>query len=372
MKKQTAVIALLAIIAIIAAGIAFRYFQNKKTASASTAASQVSVTAETIAWAPMKEVLSYTGVLAGNNQVTVVSQTSGTVEKVRMEVGRRCRQGDTLAVADNEMQQAGLAQAQAQVLAAQTNHEKALKDLKRTQALAADSAISQSNLENAQLGADAALAQLKSAQAALSVARKHYDDTYIRTPISGSIAAKKIDRGATVAPGTEIAVVVDDSRFKVTAMVSEMDINKMQTGDTAAVTVDAVPGTQLTGRISAIGSVPSQQGRLYPVEISVEGQQAGLLKAGMFCRAAVTAKTIDSALSVPEGAVATDPDGNQYIFTVENDRALRKTVKLGFKYAGRYQVLSGLERGSTVIVSGRERVSEGAAIVVVGRAVDNN
>jgi membrane fusion protein (multidrug efflux system) len=70
--------------------------------------------------------------------------------------------------------------------------------------------------------------------------------------------------------------------------------------------------------------------------------------------------------------VATDPDGGQYVFTVDNTRALKKTVKLGFKYAGRYQVLSGLERGSTVIVSGRERVSEGAAIVVVGRAVDNN
>jgi membrane fusion protein, multidrug efflux system len=372
MKKSTLIIIVLIAIAVIAAAVGVRYLHNRKMASSSTSAAKVSVTVETLAKSPMKEVLLYTGVLAGNNQVTVVSQTSGTVEKVRMEVGRKCRQGDTLAVADNELQQAGLAQAQAQVLAAQTSHEKAVKDLKRTESLRADSAVSQVNLENVQLNADAALAQLKSAQAALSVARKHYDDTYIRTPISGSIAAKKIDRGATVAPGTEIAVIVDDSRFKVTAMVSEMDINKMQTGDTAAVTVDAVPGTQLTGRISAIGSVPGQQGRLYPVEISVEGPQAGQLKAGMFCRAAVTAKSLDSALSVPEGAVATDPDGSQYVFTVENDRAIRKTVKLGFKYAGRYQVLSGLERGSTVILSGRERVSEGAAIVVVGRAVDNN
>jgi RND family efflux transporter MFP subunit len=341
-------------------------------ASSSTGAAKVSVIVETLAKSPMKEVLLYSGVLAGNNQVTVVSQTSGTVEKVRMEVGRKCRQGDTLAVVDNELQQAGLAQAQAQVLAAQTSHEKAVKDLKRTESLRADSAVSQVNLENVQLNADAALAQLKSAQAALSVARKHYDDTYIRTPISGSIAAKKIDRGATVAPGTEIAVIVDDSRFKVTAMVSEMDINKMQTGDTAAVTVDAVPGTQLTGRISAIGSVPGQQGRLYPVEISVEGPQAGLLKAGMFCRAAVTAKSLDSALSVPEGAVATDPDGSQYVFTVENDRALKKTVKLGFKYTGRYQVVSGLEPGSTVVVSGRERLNDGSSVSVTGRAGDHN
>jgi membrane fusion protein, multidrug efflux system len=372
MKKSTLIIIVFIAVAVIAAAVGARYLHNRKIASSATASAAVSVTVETLEKSPMKEVLAYTGVLAGNNQVTVVSQTAGTVEKVRMEVGRKCRQGDTLAVVDNELQQAGLAQAQAQVLAAQTSHEKAVKDLKRTESLHADSAVSQVNLENVQLGADAALAQLKSAQAGLSVARKHYDDTYIRTPISGSIAAKKIDRGATVAPGTEIAVVVDDSRFKVTVMVSEMDINKMETGQRAAVTVDAVPGRELTGRISSIGSVPAQQGRLYPVEIMVEDAAAGGLKAGMFCRAGVVAALLDSALSVPEGAVASDPDGGSYVFSVENGKPVKKLVRLGFKYAGRYQVLSGLERGSTVIVSGRERVSEGAAIVVVGRTVDNN
>jgi membrane fusion protein (multidrug efflux system) len=372
MKKSILITILLIAVGLIAVAVGIRYAHNKKLATSATASTTVSVTVETLEKSPMKEVLSYTGVLAGNNQVTVVSQTAGTVEKINMEVGRKCRQGDVLAVVDNEMQQAALAQAQAQVLAAQASHEKAVKDFKRAESLRADSAVSQTNLENAQLGADAALAQLKAAQAGLALARKHYDDTYLRTPISGSIAAKRVDRGATVAPGSEIAVVVDDSRFKVTVMVSEMDINKMETGQRASVTVDAVPGRELTGRISAIGSVPGQQGRLYPVEIMVEGTQAPGLKAGMFCRAGVVAALLDSALSVPEAAVASDPDGGSYVFAVENGRPVKKPLKLGFKYAGRYQVLSGLERGSTVIVSGRERVSEGAAIVVVGRAVDNN
>jgi membrane fusion protein (multidrug efflux system) len=370
--KKTVLIVVIIAVAIIAVAVGVRYAHNKKLAASATASSAVSVTVETLEKSPMKEVLSYTGVLAGNNQVTVVSQASGTVEKVRMEVGRRCRQGDTLAVVDNDMQQAGLAQAQAQVLAAQTNYDKAQKDLKRTESLRADSAVSQVNLENVQLAADAALAQLKAAQAGLALARKHYDDTYLRTPISGTIAAKRVDRGATVAPGSEIAVVVDDSRFKVTVMVSEMDINKMETGQRAALTVDAVPGRELTGRILSIGSVPAQQGRQYPVEIMVEGAEAGGLKAGMFCRAGIVAALVDSALSVSEGAVASDPDGGSYVFIVENGRPVKKPVKLGFKYANRYQVLSGLEQGSTVIVSGRERVSEGAAIVIVGRTVDNN
>jgi RND family efflux transporter MFP subunit len=362
MKKSVLIVIMLAVIALIAVGIGIRYMQNKKVAAPVINAAQVSVTVETLARAPMKEVLAYTGALAADNQVTVVSQTSGTVEKVKLEVGRKCKQGDTLAVVNNEMQHAALEQAQAQVLAAQANYDKALKDLKRTQSLAAENAVSQVNLENAQLGADAALAQLKAAQAGRTLASKQYNDTYLRTPISGRIATKRIDKGATVAPGSEIAEVVDDSRFKVTVMVSEMDINKMETGRPAAVTVDAVPGKEFSGIIASIGSVPSHQGRLYPVEVSIDGSHAEGLKTGMFCRANVTIQTVDGAFSVAAGAVATDPNGGTYVYTVENGKAAKKPARLGFKYAERYQLISGLNEGAVVIVTGRERVNEGTSV----------
>ncbi|MBN1979916.1 MAG: efflux RND transporter periplasmic adaptor subunit [Chitinivibrionales bacterium] len=333
-----------------------RYQHKKSVSNQVQTAEIIAVSAYEATRSTLKEELRYTGTLECANLVPVISQTSGTIERMIMTVGMHCRKGDTLAVVASSMQEAAFEQAQAQVLAAQTNYQKTLKDLQRIEKLHADTIATQYDLENMQLSVKAALAQLKSSQAGLKVAEKQFDDTYIRAPINGTIATRHANIGVTVAPGAQLAIIVDDSQFKLKILVSELDIAKIKKGQEVAISVDAFADRRFTGSIQTISGLPSEQGRSYPVEVIIDGKQYSELKTGMFCRASISTRIIPDALIIPEQAVQMGVNETTFVYIVENEYAVQTPVTLGVKYENNYEVLAGLRQGSRVVVAGKERL----------------
>jgi RND family efflux transporter MFP subunit len=355
------VIIALAVILSIAGRLVYKHSQARQERAPERITISVACAKDTL----MREMLTYTGMIEGYNQVTVLSQTAGTVEKISMSVGRYCSAGTVLATVANTMQQAVLDQAEAQKLAATTNLRKAQKDLERMTRLANDKAIPENELENVQLNSDACLAQLKSAEAQVSIARKNYNDTYIKSPITGRIAGKMLDVGATVMMGSPVAVIVDDSRFKIKISVSEMDLSRVSAGQDVSVIVDAFPKMDFKGRIETIGGVPEGQARTYPVTVVMSGKQNESLRPGMFCRCAIALRVLDSALTIPETALLTASDGSISVFVVRDKKHAQIPIQVGFKYAGRYVVTSGLTPGDTVVTTGKERLTSASAEIVI-------
>lgn len=323
----------------------------------------ISVVTKDVIQGPIQESINFTGTLEGREQAEVLSQTAGVVEKILFTPGQNCSIGQVLAVVENSQQEAAVAQGSAQVMAAETNYEKAQKDLKRMETLYNSNVATKDNLEIAQMSVKSAFAQLKGAQAGLKAAQKQLSDTYIKATIQGKVATKLINLGQTVSPGTAIAQLVDDSAFKLKLLVPESNITKIKSNQSVDVTVDVIPGTTFKGRISSVGLAFDDQGTSYPVEITVNRGANKEIKAGMFARCLIGVSQKSDAMLIPREAV-TIVDDQAFVYVVNGNKAAKKMIQLGLKGDLNYEVLDGLTYTDKVITIGKEQISDGSSILI--------
>ena len=98
-------------------------------------------------------------------------------------------------------------------------------------------------------------------------------------------------------------------------------------------------------------------GGLFPITIEIPNRQ-GLLKPGMYCTANLEVSNELNALAIPSKAVI-QTDSFPQVYVIQNGKAQLVPVKLGLKTEGYAQVISGVNLGDNVVVSGQNRLSPG-------------
>ncbi len=152
-----------------------------------------------------------------------------------------------------------------------------------------DAAVSQMNSATSQLASAKAL--LKQEEAALAFAESKLADTIIKTPVSGTVIFKSMEKGETVSPGVTILTVVDLNSLYARVDVDETKIGEVTLNGPARVTVEGMPGKTFKGRISEIGRYAEfatqrdvvrgrEDIKTFRVKVRVHDPE-GLLKPGM-------------------------------------------------------------------------------------------
>ena len=206
-------------------------------------------------------------------------------------------------------------------------------------------------IENARLS-------LESARLSAGTAADHLEDYTITSPISGTVIEKTFKAGDKVdgvASGT-LAVIYDLSCLKMEMNVSELDIGKVQVGQTVELTASALPGEVFTGTVEkvSINGTTTKGFTNYPVTVTVK--EYGQLKPGMNVSATILCDTAEDALCVPVDAVArgntvlvAGPDALAEDGTVADPALLEeRQVVLGRSDADYIEITSGLADGETV------------------------
>jgi len=351
MKKRKLIISVIAVLVVIVAIL----IMNKKKMASFTAGGIKEVyyvSVQTASKKNLSESLSLVGTLYANNDVNIVSETSGKVTTVFAKVGDYKAAGSVLFQVDDELRKAAL-------MSAEASYEKAKKDYARTQALFQQKAATDAQLDLAKLGSAMAEAQYV-------VAKRQLADTKIKTPISGFVTARYIDLGSMVqgAPqSTVVANIVDISRVKVKLNVSEKDAFLLKAGDQVSVTSDVYPAVIFTGRIESIGA-KGDEAHTFPLEISIANQTTHLLKAGMFARVSFTSIKSNETIVIPRAALVGSVKAPQ-IFVVENGIAKLRTITVGDESGLYIQVLSGLNGGETVVVNGQNNIVDNTKVEVL-------
>ncbi len=321
----------------------------------------VSVETHEVQIGEISEHESYTGTLEGKEQADIISQTSGVVEKILFTPGQNCKAGQELCIIENSQQKAGVEQASAQVIAAESNYEKAQKDYARMEQLYKDKVSTKDNLELSQLNVKSAYAQLKGAQAGLMMAEKMYSDTRIKSSIEGKIATKLVNLGQTIAPGMPVARIVDDSEFKLKILVSESRISSIKKNQSVKITIDALPSLQIDGHIQSVGLAFEGEGKSYPVEITIPHKTHEDIKSGMFTRCDIKTGSNAQALLIPESALITE--NNEYFVYVADGNKVQKTkVEIGLRDPEHVEIINGLQKGMMVVTTGKEMLNEDSLI----------
>lgn len=171
----------------------------------------------------------------------------------------------------------------------------------------------------------------------------------IHSPVAGTVLERGVSEGQYVSADTPLFTVVDLSRVWVLGDLYEMDFTRVQAGDAARFTADALPNRSLEGRVDFVYPTVSSETRTIKVRMSVDNT-GGLLRPGMYGRVVVTGRGVQ-ALVVPEEAIVNTGE-HAYVFIARAGGHFEpRMVTLGVRDHDHVQVLQGLAAGDTVVSS---------------------
>ena len=184
MKKKTK--ALLGMVGFIALIVAILFYNKSKMAAQSSnqVINSYAVSVTEVKRDRVSDVNSLVGTIVANHDVEIAAEAGGKVVAVYAEVGDYKKKGDVLIQLDDELKHAALE-------IAEVTYNKAKKDLGRFESLASEHTVTDQQLETARWS-------FKSAEAQYVTAKRQYEDTKIKTPISGIVTARNADLGANV------------------------------------------------------------------------------------------------------------------------------------------------------------------------------
>jgi len=292
--------------------------------------------------------------------VTISSEVAGRVDRVLVEVGSRVAKGTPLIEVDRETFAIYLAQAQANVQAAQADLALAVKDLERKQDLRSDETIPQATLDKAQAGFDLAKARLAAAEASLSLAQRNYDRSVIRAPAAGAITERMVVAGQWADVGERLLYLAIGGKVKIAARVPESWVGRFVGLETFDFTIGA-GSTVHTAEIYSLQPVVREASRSF--EIVGTAPAASNMRPGMFANVTLTSPETKRTLWLPASALSTS-DLPQ-VLMVEMDTIIYRKVQIGRRDNGTIEIVSGLAEGEQVIkdVSGLTR---GLPVTIVG------
>jgi membrane fusion protein, multidrug efflux system len=295
-----------------------------------------------------KKTVEESGVLRAGAEVLVLSETTGRVLGVSGEVGDRVSAGRILAMVEKEV-------VESQYVLAKTNCENAEKDLARNGNLVGGGAITRQQLE-------ASTAAFQNAKANLTALKKQLENTEVRAPVTGTIARRSIEKGASLVPSLPLFTIVDQDRMVFTIKMAETDCAVMRKGMRAAIKFDALPQENFSGIVRSIGIVPDFSGR-YDVDLDVANRNQ-LLRAGMSGACMFEIVSQDSALVIPRKCIVGSIQ-EAAVFIQDGDSVTLQAITADPLNESDVLVVNGLSLREKVVVSGQINLRTGSKVKVI-------
>jgi HlyD family secretion protein len=286
------------------------------------------------------DVVDATGTINAVILVQVGSQVSGSIAKLNVDFNSRVHKSDIVALIDPALFQGALLQAsadldnaKANLVAAKANLEKAKAtaqqtkaDFDRTAQLTTDKIMSQqqldlakANYDSANAGVGAAVANVTQAEAqvsqkaaALAVAQTNLNYTVIRSPIDGTVVARNVDVGQTVAASlqapTIFTIAQDLTKMLVYTKTDESDVGNIRPGKAVTFKVDAFPKDTFHGVVSQVRMNPTTVQSVVTYDTIIEFANPELkLFPGMTAYVTIPVATVQNSLKVPNTALRYKP-----------------------------------------------------------------
>jgi len=340
--------------------------------SAVPAAKVAGATVERIAVTSVPDMLEISGTVKARTSALVSARIPGTINVLRVREGDRVRKGQLLAQLDAQESQATAAVAVAGIDEAQRGLEEArsrkrLADVTfdRYQKLFAEQAITRQEFDVKQADRDLAAqgvaraeARLKQAQEGSRSASTMADYTKIIAPISGIITSKQADLGATVFPAQPLMTIEDEGSYQLELAIPESMASRVKPGMAVQITLDAV-GSSQNATIAEIVPAADPGSRTFIAKVNLA--QKGL-KSGMFGRGRIALGTSSNGIVIAHRAVV-ERGALTSVWVLDKENIARmRLVKTGKVMGDRVEILSGLSEGDRVVVSGVEKITEGAKV----------
>lgn len=274
----------------------------------------------------------------------ITPQSASRINKIYVEIGDHVKAGQTLATMDA------------------INLEKLRLQIKndsieygRTKELYEIGAVSQANYEAMTL--------------AYEVSKKTYsnllENTILRSPISGIVTARNYDEGDMYAMAQPLFVVQNITPVKMLVNISESNYSKIKKGMEVDIVADAFSGETFKGKVNLVYPTIDARSHTFPVEIIVDNKDEKL-RPGMFTRVTINYGT-NYRVVIPDNAVLKQVGADdKFVYVLNDDNTVSYIpVTLGTRMGNRYEVISGIDDGATIVTSGQTRLRNNIKVDIV-------
>lgn len=273
---------------------------------------------------------------------SIIPNSPLRIEKIFVEVGTNVKKGDKLVQLDaKDLDKLNL------------QYEFQKRDFERIEELYKVGGVSKADYENAKTQLDVTRKTIDS----------RYENTILTSPIDGVVSARNYDNGDMYS-GQPVLVVEQISPVKMKINVSESYYANTTKDLDVKLTFDAYGNEEFNGKIKIIYPTINAATHTFPVEIEVENANLKI-RPGMFGRAVVNFGSKEHVV-VPDMAVKKQTgSGDFFVYTYENGKVKHNKVILGRRLGDRYELISGVENGASVVVAGIENLADGIEVEVI-------
>ncbi len=340
----------------------------------------------------INDVVEATGTINAVITVQVGSQVSGTIAKLNADFNSRVHRGDVVALIDPALFKGALLQAaadlenaNANLLATKANMEKAEAavvqanaDYDRAVNLTRDGVMSHQQFDQAKMNYDSTKASEKAAaasitqaqaqasqkKAAVAVAQTNLDYTVIRSPIDGTVVARNVDVGQTVAASlqapTIFTIAQDLKKMWVYAKTDESDVGNIKVGKPVTFKVDAFPKETFHGTVNQVRMNPTTVQSVVTYDTIIEFENRDLkLFPGMTAYATIPVASVQSVLKIPNTALRYKPP-----MSAEEILAIYKVRGIGDGASNLAEKSTATSAQPTPLTQGAPRAPKNDSVVV--------
>lgn len=325
------------------------------------------------------ESITASGTINPLSTVSIGTQASGRIAEIYVDYNSEVKEGQLLALIDQDNAKANVAQreaaleiAKAQVAVEENNIKYYKKALDRISKLNASKYSTEKELEAAERDYDNAVAQMvleqaqvKQAEASLNSAKTELSYTEIKSPVDGIVISKAVEVGQTVAASfstPELFSVAEDlTKMQIEASVVEADISKVKEGQTARFTVDSYPDEYFIGKVVQVRNEAVSISNVISYTVVIEIDNSELkLKPGMTANVEIITAEEKDVLLAPNQALRfymeEGADAKRYqdrgIWIMRKGTPVRIVIKNGVSDDNNTKIISDeLKAGDMVIIS---------------------
>lgn len=327
------------------------------------------------------QVRSY-GTVKAQDLVSVSPQVSNRLTNIYVDLGDTVEAGQLMAKIYDKTFRDQLSQAQAQLAQSRIALRRDSAQFERQRQLLEMDLVSDSEYEIALATYRNTMAQLESARASLTQAQENFNFTEVRAPVNGVVVSRSLEEGDLAPSGQTLFELASDSGFETRIFLPVQDWRSVRIGQSVQLRVSNEASVSATGIVSRKSPQLDPTTGLGEVVITLT-QVGGSIYSGVLAENLINIQTNDNAVVIPRSALVevvetvVNPESNTIelersysVFVSKGDSmAERRILELGIEQGDRIEVLSGLQPGDNIVITGQQGLEEGGRISVASGAL---
>jgi len=315
--------------------------------------------------------LNYSGSVRARTEMNLGFRISGKVTQRLVDIGQHVTSGDVLARIDPTDYELSVKSAKASLDAAERQVETVDLSRERAEQLFAKNFTSKSQLEQATLSYNQAVATRDAARSTLAQAQNQVVYTDLKASENGIVTSVSADVGQVVGAGTPVMTVAVDGEKEVLIAVPEMDIAAFKPGKAVKASFWSDDALSLDGKVREVAGSADQQSRTFAVRVSLPDDPRVLL--GMTANIEASVASRQQMVSIPLSALA-EKDGQKIVWTVDrgSDTVHPRPIKVAEFTADGVSVADGLKPGDVVVAAGTQFMTENLQVKLTGGAAQQS